>query len=123
MSPLPHITCTETDGVTVMCPVGEFDIAGTDLLRSTLREAITAERSKLVVDLSATTFLDSTALGTLLGAARRAGGWDGWVRLVAPPANIRRVLRVTELDTVFGLYDTVDQAISHRTADSLTATA
>ncbi|MCW2784187.1 MAG: anti-anti-sigma factor [Marmoricola sp.] len=109
----PTVTHFEQDGVVVVAPIGEFDIAGTDLLRSAFADAISADRAQVVLDLSGTTFLDSMALGTIIGAGRRASGWGGWVRLVAPPANIRKVLHLTELDKVFGLYDTVDQAATH----------
>jgi anti-sigma B factor antagonist len=66
-----------------------------------------------VIDLSGTTFVDSMAIGTMLGVARRANGWGGWVRLVAPRPNVRRVLHLTGLDKVFAMYDTVDQAVLH----------
>ena len=112
---LPHVTSVdEADGAVVVGPVGDFDIAATDLLRSALAEALSPDRPKLVVDLSATTFMDSMALGSLIAAGKKASGWGGWMRLVAPPANIRRVLRVTEVDRVFGLYDTVDEALRHQ---------
>ncbi|MCW2783964.1 MAG: inducers of aerial mycelium formation biosynthesis protein bldG [Marmoricola sp.] len=114
MSDLPHVTCSEYGEALVVCPVGEFDLGGTDLLRSVFAESITAERCKVVVDLSGVVFLDSMALGALIGAQRRAHGWGGWLRLVAPRPNIRKVLRLTEIDTVFGLYDTVEQAIGHQ---------
>lgn len=118
MSALPYVTRTDYDESTVVVsPVGEFDIAGTDLLRSTFVDAVSADTNKLVVDLSGTTFLDSMALGTIIGARRRAAGWGGWVRLVAPQPNIHRVLRLTELDKVFGLYDTIDQAATHVVED------
>ena len=113
MSNLPHIVQSDQDGVHVVGLVGEFDISVVDLLRGTLLDAVSADRSKLVIDLHAATFLDSMALGTLVSAGKRANGWGGWVRLVAPPANIRKVLRLTEIDTVFGLYDTVEQAAAH----------
>lgn len=112
----PHVTQSHYDDVLVMAPVGEFDLSVADLLRSAFAEAITSRCHKVVLDLSDTKFLDSVALGALIGARRRATGWGGWVRLVAPPPNIRHVLRTTELDTVFGLYDTIDQAITHRDA-------
>lgn len=118
MSALPHVTRTDHDATTVVVyPVGEFDIAGTDLLRSTFLDAVSATKNKLIIDLSGTTFLDSMALGTIIGARRRVAGWGGWVRLVAPQPNIHRVLRLTELDKVFGLYDTVEQAAAHVTEE------
>jgi anti-sigma B factor antagonist len=110
---LPHITRTELDDVVVLGPVGEFDIANVDLLRSTFLDAATPTTNKVVIDLSGTEFVDSMAIGAMLGVARRANGWGGWVRMVAPRPNIRHVLAATGLDKVFGLYDTVDQAISH----------
>lgn len=113
MSELPYITQIENDGVVVLAPVGEFDISTVDLLRETFVDAVTADSSKLVIDLSGMTFLDSMALGAIIGANRRANGWNGWVRLVAPRPGVRKILHVTNLDKVFGLYDTVDQAIAH----------
>ena len=110
----PHIvSALHDDGTLVVRPTGDFDMSAVDLLRSTFADAIDATTHRVVVDLSETTFLDSMALGSIIGALRRASGWGGWVRLVAPRPNVRKVLRLTELDTVFGLYDTVDQAIAH----------
>ncbi|MCW2755971.1 MAG: anti-sigma factor antagonist [Marmoricola sp.] len=109
----PHLTQSSIGDVTIVGPVGEFDIGTIDLLRSTFAAAITPHQNKLVIDLTGTRFLDSMALGTIIGAGRRASGWGGWVRLVAPPTNIRNVLRLTEIDTVFGLYDSVEQAVAH----------
>ncbi|MCW2855173.1 MAG: anti-sigma factor antagonist [Marmoricola sp.] len=109
----PHVTQSTIGDVTIVGPVGEFDIGTIDLLRATLAAAISPHRTKLVIDLAGTRFLDSMALGTIIGAGRRASGWGGWLRLVAPPSNIRKVLRLTEIDTVFGLYDNVEQALGH----------
>lgn len=113
MSNLPHITKIEDDGVVVLAPVGEFDISSVDLMRETFLEAVTADSNRLVIDLTRTTFLDSMALGAIIGANRRASGLGGWVRLVGPQPGVRKILHITSLDKVFGLYDTVDQAIQH----------
>ncbi len=109
----PHIERSDHGVAAVIRPVGEFDVASADLLRAVFQESITPTSSKLILDLAATTFLDSTALGAIIAAGKRASGLGGWVRLVAPPTNIRKVLRVTSMDTVFGLYDTVEQAVEH----------
>jgi anti-sigma B factor antagonist len=109
----PHVETSDADGAIVIRPVGEFDLSGTDLLRSVFTEAITATSNRMVIDLSATTFLDSMALGTIIAAGKRTAGWGGWTRLVSPPANVRKVLRVTGIDTVLGLYDSVEAAVAH----------
>lgn len=112
MIPPPYVAQAERDAdVVVVSPVGDFDMDGTDRLRRAFGEAVSATRCKVVVDLSECTFMDSMALGTVIAAAKRAQGWGGWLRLVAPTAYVRKVLRVTNLDTVFGVYETVDEAV------------
>src|SRR5690349_4234452 len=112
MNDSPYVEQVEQGrDVVVVRPVGDFDIDGTETLRRGLAAAISAERSKVVVDLSATTFLDSMALGVIIGGSKRAQQRGGWLRLVAPSAYVRKVLRVTSLDTVYGVFETVDEAI------------
>ena len=53
------------------------------------------------------------ALGTIVSAAKGTREKGGWLRLVAPTNAVRRALRITQIDTVLGLYDTVDQAVAH----------
>lgn len=103
----------EDDSAVVLSLVGEFDLAATELVRETLADAL-GTASHLVVDLSKTPFMDSAALGALIGAGNRARAAGGWLRLVAPHPRVRRLLQITAVDTVFGLYDTTDQAIAHK---------
>jgi anti-sigma B factor antagonist len=66
----------------------------------------------LVVDLTAVTFVDSTALGVLIGARRRAQQGGGQVLLVNPPSLVRRLLTGTQLQQSFVVYETLDEALS-----------
>ncbi len=111
-----YVTRFEIDDATVIRPVGEFDITTVETLRLSLVEALESA-SKIVVDLSGTVFLDSIALGALVSGGRRARDAGGWLRLVAPQEGVRRALRVTEIDTVFGLYDTNEEAVRHDDGD------
>jgi anti-anti-sigma factor len=109
----PHVTRFERDGAAVVTPVGEFDLSWSEQLREELATAITTMSPRAVVDLSGTTFLDSSGVGALVSAGKLARSHAGWLRLVAPRDNVRRILRITEVDTVLGLYDTIEQAIAH----------
>jgi anti-sigma B factor antagonist len=114
MEAQPHVvTRLEKEGTVVLGLVGEFDLALVDLVRDSLEKALEMDPPRIVVDLSKTHFLDSVALGAVVVAGRDAKNADGWLRLVSPPANVRKLLRITQIDTVFGLYDTVAQAIEH----------
>lgn len=113
MLPTPHITCHVQDGVVVLRPVGEFDLASVDVVRAELLRAL-EQSDRIVLDLVETLFIDSTVLGAIVGASRRATDQGGWVRLAAARPNVHRVLRITELESVLGLYDGAQDAIDAR---------
>lgn len=106
----PHVVCTKKDGVAVVAAVGEFDIGSSEQLAERLAHAVRQISSRVAVDLSGTAFLDSSAIGSLVGSARLAAEAGGWLRLVAPRPNVRRVLELTQIDTYLGVYDDVDSA-------------
>lgn len=108
-----YVARIDEDGAVVLSPVGDFDIANVEILRSSLFDALD-NPTNVVIDLSGTTFLDSMGLGAIVGGARRAREGGGWLRLVSPQANVRKALAITQLDQVIGLYDSVDEAIAHQ---------
>jgi anti-sigma B factor antagonist len=64
-----------------------------------------------VVDLDDVGFLDSTALGVLVGVLKRARSEDGDVRIVCTQPRVRKVFEITRLDSAFDLFDSVDEAV------------
>jgi anti-sigma B factor antagonist len=109
----PYATRVQLDGAAVVGLVGEIDLAWAETLREELHVALSTMSTRTVVDLSQATFLDSSAMGAIVSAGMRARDAGGWVRLVGPPDNVRRVLELTQIDTVLGLYDSVAEAIAH----------
>jgi anti-anti-sigma factor len=91
---------------------GSLDIATSPSLRAALMEAAERERHEIVVDLSNLEFLDSTGLGALIGAHKRALEHQGSVRLVAQEGQILRLLRITGLLDVFSVYPNIDAALA-----------
>ncbi|MBC5798565.1 MAG: STAS domain-containing protein [Candidatus Eremiobacteraeota bacterium] len=91
---------------------GSLDIATSPSLRAALMEAADNGHHQIIVDLSHLEFLDSTGLGALIGAHKRAGDSAGAVRLVAQEGQILRLLRITGLLKVFAVYPTLDAAVS-----------
>jgi anti-sigma B factor antagonist len=83
---------------------GELDAHDAPRLRELFAEAIDAVGSvgtaRLVLDLSTVEFLDSTALGTMIGAVRRARESGGEVAFVLPETTARRIFEITGLDQV-----------------------
>ncbi|GAC1395373.1 MAG: anti-sigma factor antagonist BldG [Vulcanimicrobiaceae bacterium] len=91
---------------------GSLDIASSPTLRAALMEAADRDNHEIVVDLTRLEFLDSTGLGALIGAHKRAAEHAGSVRLVAQEGQILRLLRITGLLDVFAVYPTVEAAVS-----------
>lgn len=99
-------------GAAVVKPVGELDAYTAPELREQLH-GLAADESVdlLVVDLSRVTFLDSSALGVLVGALRRMRERRRELRLVEPRPTVRRIFELTLLDRAFTFSETVEAAV------------
>jgi anti-sigma B factor antagonist len=95
----------------VASPDGEVDFDGYQQLREQLVAALEKRPPVLVVDLSRTRFLDSTALGALAATARRARQLGCAFCLAAVPPAIARMLAATALDRAWPIYSTVTEAL------------
>ena len=104
------IVVREQDGWAVLSVSGEIDMATAPGLRERLH-GLLAETRQLIVDLDDVGFLDSTALGVLVGALKRARGEGGDVRIVCTQPRVRKVFEITRLDSAFDLFDSVDEAV------------
>jgi anti-sigma B factor antagonist len=100
-----------TRDYTVVVASGEIDFQSYQPLQELLRTQLRIGRSKLVLDLSAVDFCDSSGLGMFVSVHRRAGMADGWLRLARPSPQLRRILTVTNLDRLLGAYDDIDAAV------------
>ncbi len=105
------VTSVGGGAVRIFALSGTLDIATSPSLRAALIEAADRGEHEIVVDLSQLEFLDSTGLGALIGAHKRAAEHGGSIRLVALEGQILRLLRITGLLDVFSVYPTVEAAI------------
>lgn len=99
------------DGVYIVSPAGELDLYTCPEFKEELLRVISTGASHVVVDLSLTTFVDSTALGVLLRGVERLRATDGRLSVVSPDENILKVFRVTGLDRVFELHASRAEAL------------
>jgi anti-sigma B factor antagonist len=90
---------------------GEVDVYTAPQLRERLTALVEAGDRRVIVDLTKVEFLDSTGLGVLVGALRRLRVVDGELILVCPQEKLLKIFRITGLDRVFALYESVDAAV------------
>jgi len=101
-----------TDGIEVIDVQGEIDIYTAPRLRELLIDLVSQGSYQLIVNLDEVGFLDSTGLGVLVGGLRRVRAHNGSLDLVCTQQPILKIFRITGLTEVFGIYETVDQAIA-----------
>ena len=90
---------------------GELDIATVALLRDAVGKALAEAPRTLVVDLTATRFLDSTGCRELVRTAKAGRAAEVAVEVVAPPDNwrVRRVVDFVQLAAVVPVRDALPQ--------------
>jgi anti-sigma B factor antagonist len=100
------------NGIEVIDVQGEIDMYTAPRLRELLIDLVSRGSYQLVVNLDKVGFLDSTGLGALVGGLKRARAHDGSLDLVCTQQRILKILKITGLTEVFGIYETADQAIA-----------
>lgn len=94
----------------VLTVKGEVDVYSAPRLRERLVDLVSQGHRKIVVDLDAVDFLDSTGLGVLVGGLKRLRSHGGDLSLVCTQARILKVFEITGLTTVFKISESVDEA-------------
>src|SRR5689334_14487449 len=94
---------------------GEIDVYTAPQLRERLIALVENGARQVVVDLTRVEFLDSTGLGVLVGALKRLRAVHGDLSLVCAQERLLKIFRITGLDRVFTIHDSVETATSGAT--------
>ncbi len=90
---------------------GEIDIYTVPQFKQQLLEWIEKGHRRLLIDLTEVTYMDSSGFGALLGAIKRVRPEGGSISLINPNDVIRRMLKITHLDTIFPVYASEEEAL------------
>jgi anti-sigma B factor antagonist len=99
----------DDDHVVITC-AGELDLATADLLTEALARAGRRPPRRVVVDLTAVTFMGSTGLTVLVAAHKQLGAER--LRIVTASPAILRLFHLTRLDEVFVVLPELDAAVT-----------
>lgn len=97
-------------GRTVIELNGELDVFTAPLLRDVLLGVSGDGRNFLAVVMTGVAFLDSSGLGVLIGAAKRANAGGGGLCMAGARDNVLKVLRITGLTRVMPAFPTLEEA-------------
>lgn len=99
------LSLSHEDDIAVVAVQGTVDLYTARELRDLLNEAVPQAQGRVVLDLSATTFFDSTGLAAIIAAHQRAERIGGRLVVVNVDAEIARLLAVSGLDALLSLTD------------------
>ena len=100
-------------GVGVLAAGGEIDYATSPLLHEHIAGHIKAGPRHLIIDLSAATFIDSTAIGVLMGAVGSLrDACDGTLAVVCVDENVLKILEISGVQAAIAMYRTREEALS-----------
>jgi anti-sigma B factor antagonist len=99
----------ETSVVTVS---GEIHVSTAPEFSRLLTEAVSAGRTRIVLDLTDVGFIDSTGLSVLLNALRRVTRAGGRMALVCTNPTVLRLFEITRLDTTFDIHAELPTALA-----------
>src|ERR1700748_854004 len=89
------------DGTHVVAVAGEIDLFTAPEFKQRVSAPIDTGCSRVVVDLTETSFIDSSSLGVLIGAPRRLRRIEGSLTIVVSSDAIAKTFKITGLDGVF----------------------
>lgn len=95
------ISAAQADGVARLTVVGELDLSTAGRLRTTGLASLEDATTRLTIDLSGVSFIDSTGLGALVEIKNAADGRGVAFVLVAPSERVLEVLRLTGMLDAF----------------------
>ena len=106
-------TTRSIDGVDIIKLDGKITIgSGDQQLREVIGSALNAGQTRLLLDMSGVSTIDSSGIGELVGSYTTVTNRGGKLKLLHLPAKLNELLHVTQLITVFEVYDNEKDALS-----------
>ena len=105
-------TLRHEDNIPVLDVTGEIDIYTTPQFKEAVSAAIDQNKPAIVINMANVTYMDSSGFGTLLSATKRLRPLDGALYLSGCNEAIQRMLQITRLNTIFGVYATEAEALA-----------
>ena len=97
--------------VVIDCPE-RLDLNQSDDLKKILAEEIDKNKYRFIINLTRTTYVDSSGLGAIVSHIAKSRSNGGDIRLALTSGLILKLLEVTNLNKILKTYDDVDTAIS-----------
>ena len=102
----------EAGNVTVVAPRGDVDMAVADQVRQRLTGLVDVGHPRLVLDLGAVAYIDSSGLGALVAAMKHARAAGGDLKVCRMDQDLRTIFEMTRLNKVMAIHGTREEALA-----------
>lgn len=99
------------DGIAIITVEGELDLYTAPRLKESLMAALEDDMLKIVVNMTGVHFIDSSALGVLIGGVKRLKPKGGRLVLVSVDENVNWIFQITGLNAVFDIFHSQEDAL------------
>jgi anti-anti-sigma factor len=108
-----QLTSREDGDITILTVTGDLVIGEPETtFKKTVTQLLEEGRVNLLVDLSSVGFLDSSGLGALVRALTQSQKEGGQTKLLNAGPQVRKLLQMTKLDSVFEIHSDLEAAVS-----------
>ncbi len=106
------IETRERDGVTILDLKGKFTIGlGDAAIRDAIQRSVSQGKMSLLLNTAGVTTIDSSGIGELVAAYTTISNRGGKLKLLNLPPKLEDILQITQLITVFEVFEDEETAV------------
>lgn len=99
------------NGVTIIAVDGRLDAFQAKEFKNLVTDLVDDNRNRIIIDMASVDFVDSSGLGSLVGALKLVNNRGGDIKIVSPRPEVRTIFELTRLHRIFDMFDTMDIAL------------
>jgi len=107
-----NVNVRKSGDVTILDLKGKITIGSGDVvLRNSMQEVMNSGATKVLINMRDVSTIDSSGIGELVSAYTTATNRGAKLKLFNLPAKVTDILTITQLITVFDVFDSEDEAV------------
>ena len=107
-----NLDLEESQGVSILLLGGQLTIGSGGQFREAIDTLIESGRTRILIDFSEVTFMDSAGIGELVSSLRTVQGLGGALKILNPSKKVEDSLTLTRLLPIFDVFVDREKAVA-----------
>lgn len=107
-----EVKTEKNDGLDVISLNGRLDASNAAVFDEKMKECLSRKPEKVIISLKGLEYVSSAGLRVFIAIAKEIKMAGGKLAFAEPDANVLKVLKMSGLDTILKIYNSVDDAVS-----------